>query len=43
MDGGTASLHSYNECDGDEGEPAMGIRVNERLEPYREQPYSRRW
>lgn len=33
MDGGTASLHSFNEGDDDEGEPSMGIPVNEKLEP----------
>ncbi|KAL2023523.1 hypothetical protein VTK56DRAFT_2131 [Thermocarpiscus australiensis] len=34
MDGGTASIHSYNEGESDEGEPGMGISVNEKLEPY---------
>ncbi|KAL2258341.1 hypothetical protein VTK26DRAFT_8374 [Humicola hyalothermophila] len=33
MDRGTASIHSFNEADDDEGEPAMGISVNEKLEP----------
>ncbi|KAL2180892.1 WD40-repeat-containing domain protein [Thermothelomyces heterothallicus CBS 202.75] len=30
---GTASLHSFNEGESDEGDPAMGISVNEKLEP----------
>ncbi|KAL2161317.1 hypothetical protein VTH06DRAFT_8538 [Thermothelomyces fergusii] len=33
---GTASLHSFNEGESDEGDPAMGILVNEKLEPYPE-------
>ncbi|KXX80884.1 LEC14B protein [Madurella mycetomatis] len=45
MDGGTASLHSYNECESDEGEPEMGASVNEKLQPYREPEFvrSRGW
>ncbi|KAK4246693.1 WD40-repeat-containing domain protein [Corynascus novoguineensis] len=31
---GTASLHSFNEGEADEGDPVMGISVNEKLEPY---------
>jgi WD repeat-containing protein 23 len=33
-EGGTASLHSFNEGESDEGEPVMGIPVNEKLQPY---------
>lgn len=33
MDMGAASLHSFNENESDDGEPAMGIPVNEKLEP----------
>jgi WD repeat-containing protein 23 len=35
MDGGTASLHAFNENESDEGDPEMGLPVNERLRPYR--------
>ncbi|KAL2128827.1 hypothetical protein VTI74DRAFT_8591 [Chaetomium olivicolor] len=40
MDAGTASLHAFNEGETDEGEPVMGIRVNERLEPSDEEEFS---
>ncbi len=40
-DGGTASLHSFNEAGSDEGEPTMGIPVDEKLEPYWEARDSR--
>ncbi|KAK4151915.1 LEC14B protein [Chaetomidium leptoderma] len=36
QDGGTASIHSFNEGESDEGDPVMGISVNEKLEPYRD-------
>lgn len=42
MDGGTASLHSYNEGGSDEAEPAMGIPVNEKLEAYVEPQFQMR-
>lgn len=28
---GTCTVHSFNECAGDEGEPAMGRSVDEEL------------
>lgn len=34
QESGTASLHSFNEGESDEGEPVMGIPVNEKLQPY---------
>ena len=33
MDAGTATIHSYNELEADEGDPKMGRSVNEKLEP----------
>lgn len=39
MEGGTASLHSFNEGKTDEGDPIMGIRLNETLEPYEDEEY----
>ncbi|EAQ89814.1 hypothetical protein CHGG_06433 [Chaetomium globosum CBS 148.51] len=33
---GTASLHSFNEGETDEGDPVMGRAVNEKLQPYME-------
>lgn len=32
MDGGAATVHSYNESMSDEGVPPMGISVNEKME-----------
>lgn len=34
MEAGTASLHSYNECEADEGLPEMGSIFDEKLQPY---------
>ncbi|KAK3336214.1 WD40-repeat-containing domain protein [Cercophora scortea] len=34
LNGGTASIHSFNEGDEDEAEPRMGISVNEQLTTY---------
>ncbi len=31
MNGGTATIHSFNESDSDEAEPQMGISVDDRL------------
>ncbi|KAJ4298584.1 hypothetical protein N0V88_003614 [Collariella sp. IMI 366227] len=39
MEAGTASLHSFNEGATDEGDPVMGIRLNEKLEPYEDEEY----
>ncbi len=42
MSTGTCTLHSWNDgATDDEGEPKMGVRVNERLE-YDEDLYDRR-
>jgi WD repeat-containing protein 23 len=32
MDGGAATVHGYNEGKFDEGFPAMGVSVNEKME-----------
>lgn len=34
MDGGTATVHSYNEGRQDEGEPPMGSVVDEKMRPF---------
>jgi WD repeat-containing protein 23 len=35
-DAGTASVHSFNEGGTDEDQPAMGLLVDEELDPYME-------
>jgi WD repeat-containing protein 23 len=32
MDGGAATVHAYNESEADEGQPPMGVSVNEKME-----------
>lgn len=34
MDGGTATVHSFNEGRSDEGEPPMGFVVDEKMRPF---------